>query len=1265
MSISIELNKVGCQIELNKRHLKATIPAKLLAKHFNATRKMNLGICQKKMAMRKNIIAGIILLLCLTSCNLTSPAKEQPLVQQGIMDLQNWDFKSDGPVQLKGDWEFYWNALLESENFIDSSKLPAKTGFLRLPSMWNDFKMKGRNLPGIGYATLRMRLLIEKPPQTLAFKFKDVYSAYSIFVNGVKVGSSGIVSINSNDGFDRNLPQVIDFTSQERELEIIFQISNHTTLTGGSPQVILLGRTDDIHKIREKGLAIDLFIIGGILFMGLYHFGLFILRRKEKSTLYFMLHCFSGAVYGTVTGECFLPFYFPSVGMDVLMRIALFSAASVILWLMTFIHSVFPREFPKTLLQINNFIMGMCCLFAAVLPPSIYLQVFVVLQLVILFMLLSAIALLVRGVIRRQSDTTIVFAGLVLLTLTIINDALYYHMVIESTYLIPLGLFIFMFSQAFLLSTRFNMAFDMVETMSEQLEEKNRNLSRLDRLKNDFLSNTSHELRTPLNGIIGISESIVSGATGTISTLTKNHLSLIISSGKRLSILINDILDFSKLRNNEILLYKKPVDVYELVAVIKTMMNPLIQPRNIKIRNKISKTFAFVDADETRLQQILFNLIGNAVKFTEKGSVTITANQMDEVATIKISDTGVGIPEGRRYQIFDGFEQLNGSDEWEQSGAGLGLSITKKLVELHGGEISFQSTPGKGTDFSITLPVAKMSSNQTIPESSQDSQVPTNTPTTAETFADLSNAASQLNLHSHAQELVSEINERDYPELENISVLAVDDDPISLTVIRSFLSHCNSEVRTANSGDECLSILEQWQPDIILLDIIMPQRNGFITAQKIRERFGKDELPIIFLSGKNQVSDVVNGFQYEANDYIIKPFTKDGLLTRISFHVSMAFLIRDIKAAEHRIQQIFDNAVEGIFQISHENSPVYTNPAMTKLFGYQDDSDMLDSVHHIESLFEQPEDFKQIYQTLKRNQTYSAAEISFIRKNGTTFFGTISIQTFQDCQNKSIFAEGMIFDTTEHRQKVMAERQREVAEKANAAKSEFLTNISHELRTPMQGILGYARLGIDRFNNLSERKLLEYFQEIHSSGVRLTGLLNNLLDLSKLESNAVDFNYSSQKLSMVTSIVLGEMAAMISEKSLSVVFEEPGFDDTAIFDVEKIGQVIRNILGNAIKFSRQNGKIEISVQFNAPLLLLRISDNGTGIPEDELDSIFDKFVQSSKHKSGAGGTGLGLAISKGIIEDHRGKIWAENSPEGGAIFRFSIPLEAEEITNIS
>jgi len=241
----------------------------------------------------------------------------------------------------------------------------------------------------------------------------------------------------------------------------------------------------------------------------------------------------------------------------------------------------------------------------------------------------------------------------------------------------------------------------------------------------------------------------------------------------------------------------------------------------------------------------------------------------------------------------------------------------------------------------------------------------------------------------------------------------------------------------------------------------------------------------------------------------------------------------------------------------------------------------------------------------------------------------------------------------------------EKAERANAVKTEFLANISHELRTPMLGILGFAELGITKIDTADKAKLLKYYDRIHTSGSRLLLLLNNLLDLAKLEANQMAFDIKENDLEEVLNEVIIELAPLTENKEIKLEITNKSNDLLAEFDNHRIHQILYNLLSNAIKFSPNKGIIKIlfveySIHINdveVPAIKFMITDQGIGVPDTELNTIFEKFSQSSRTNTGAGGTGLGLSISKDICNYHHGKIWAENlqKPKQGAQFTFIIP----------
>jgi two-component system sensor histidine kinase ChiS len=439
-----------------------------------------------------------------------------------------------------------------------------------------------------------------------------------------------------------------------------------------------------------------------------------------------------------------------------------------------------------------------------------------------------------------------------------------------------------------------SMARQLQESFST-LETKNAELQQLDKLKDEFLANTSHELRTPLNGIIGIAESLVDGATGELPDKTISNLALIVSSGRRLSNLVNDILDFSKLSHNNMELEIKPIGMREITEVVLTLSQPLIGKKTLELINAISPEVPLVDADENRMQQILHNIIGNAIKFTEKGTVRVSAEvvnssskllqegytkivQSHELSTknqqlaITVADTGIGIPEDKLERIFGAFEQGDGSTAREYGGTGLGLAVTKQLVELHQGELWVSSKVGEGSKFIFTLPISQdqFQANQYVSPISTINKIKN---------SQAENSAIEPLIQ---REIIASVS-------GELKILIVDDEPVNIQVLINNLSVLKYEVTQASNGFEALEIIENgFRPDLILLDVMMPRMSGYEVCQIIREKFPAIELPIVMLTAKNQVTDLVEGFNSGANDYLSKPFSKNELLARIKTHIRLA-----------------------------------------------------------------------------------------------------------------------------------------------------------------------------------------------------------------------------------------------------------------------------------------------------------------------------------------------------------------------------------------
>ncbi len=296
---------------------------------------------------------------------------------------------------------------------------------------------------------------------------------------------------------------------------------------------------------------------------------------------------------------------------------------------------------------------------------------------------------------------------------------------------------------------------------------------------------------------------------------------------------------------------------------------------------------------------------------------------------------------------------------------------------------------------------------------------------------------------------------------------------------------------------------------------------------------------------------------------------------------------------------------------------------------------------------------------------YYKTKVTVSPSDGSTYV----IGTNLDITDRKI-AEAKLQEHREHLEAVVEARTAELsaaknaAEEANRTKSEFLENMSHELRTPMHAILSFAKLGLSKLGaeSVPVAKIQQYLGRIDQSGSRLLVLLNDLLDLSKLEAGRMNYEMARNDLRSVVTAVVAELEAMARDRRVEIVLSADCRDCSGRFDAVRLAQVIRNLLSNAVKFSPEGGIVSVSISDGASIhgqdaLQMVVQDQGIGIPEAELEAVFDKFVQSSKTKSGAGGTGLGLAITREIVQQHGGRVWARNHPDGGAEFVVLLPRQ--------
>lgn len=413
-----------------------------------------------------------------------------------------------------------------------------------------------------------------------------------------------------------------------------------------------------------------------------------------------------------------------------------------------------------------------------------------------------------------------------------------------------------------------------------------------DELKDEFLAITSHELRTPLYGMTGIAESLRDGVAGKASEEMIHQLDMIVSSGKRLTHLVNDTLDFSQLRHNVLSIDLKQVNLSSLVEAVFTICEPLLKEKEVRLVNQVSANLPNVIADQDRLQQIMYNLVGNAIKYTKVGEVVVSTEQIEEKVKINIADTGIGIDPELHEEIFEPFKQGNSSLLKTISGTGIGLSVTKKLVELHGGKLTVDSNVGEGAVFSFTLPIK-----------TGGKQIQQEVPLTLE-LAKYKNP---------------KLSTPKFPLKQGaVKVLVADDELVNLQVLMNQLTLAGMDVKTVRNGEEVLQAVADDSFDVLILDIMMPNMTGYDVCEQLRKTYSLIELPIIMLTAKSQLHDKITAFEVGANDYLTKPCDREELLSRVKTLAQLKWMNKELRTLNVELEEMVKNRTKAL-QLANED----------------------------------------------------------------------------------------------------------------------------------------------------------------------------------------------------------------------------------------------------------------------------------------------------------------------------------------------------------
>ncbi len=830
-------------------------------------------------------------------------------------------------------------------------------------------------------------------------------------------------------------------------------------------------------------------------------------------------------------------------------------------------------------------------------------------------------------------------------------------------------------------------------------------LAEIDRAKTVFFSNVSHEFRTPLTLMLGPLEDAMAGELP--PEILSRQIELAHRNGRRLLRLVNSLLDFSRIEAGRVQATYEPVDLCKFTTEIASSFRSAMERAGLalEVHCEPLPEPAFVDRD--MWEKVVLNLLSNAFKFTHDGGVTVRVETAGEgSARVSVADTGIGIPAEEMPRLFERFHRVEGAQGRSFEGSGIGLAMVQELVRLHGGEITAESAPGKGTTFTVQLPLGRSHlPAERVREVGDDSAV------VRRAHELLEEALRWLPESEQEPEAARELSQgglaaftadTDAKAGAGKRVLLADDNVDMRAYVARLLQGQGYQVVTASDGEEALRLARAAPPDLVLTDVMMPKLDGFALLRELRGLEATAGVPIIMLTARAGEEAKVEGLDAGADDYLIKPFAARELLARVNAAIQMAEVRREanrkIWDTEHRyritsarLSRALSTGGVGVFEWELEGDRLSVLGPIAELYGVdraQSEATGLPLVTFIAGLHpdDRPRVEAALSTSIETGQPY-AAEYRVIGSGTERIVRALGeIETTEDGQRRMA---GVVIDVTELRRterelQLLNERleQRVAQEVAERTKVENALRQAQKIEA-----LGKLTGGVAHdFNNLLQvisgnlQLLAKSVAGNPRAEARIENALAGVARGSKLASQLLAFGRRQPLEPKVVNIGrfikgMDDMLRRALGEEIEVETVVAGGLWNTLVDPSQIENAILNLTINARDAMDGHGRLTIEAS-NAFLdeeyarthdevapgqyVLIAVTDTGCGIPADVLEQVFEPFFTT---KPEGKGTGLGLSMVHGFVKQSGGHIKIYSEVGEGTTIKLYLPrsMETEDV----
>lgn len=670
-----------------------------------------------------------------SGCAVSSDREDSiPKANNGVIDLTNVTWDKQGIVPLNGQWKFKWYGAKGQKGNEGSTDLNST---LEVPGTWGNLKTgSGKLLKDQGYGIYQLLILHPVHNELMAIRLPNISTAYDLSINGQVMISRGQAHRTASKTVPFQLPATVYFHTHHTQTELQLIVANFDHRHGGIRTELIMGNADQVQKLQIRHAAQELIVLGGIIMIGFYHLGLYILRRKAVANILFALLCLFVVLRMGLIGEGFIVQWFPFINWDLSIRLE-YIAFVLSGWSgFGYFQLMYPHEIKRIWLRISSLCAAVLLLAVILLPPVNFSSWIIAFQLYILLFSVRIVVGLVVSRARRREGALLAMIGIGGFILTIVNDMLFYNGWRQSIDLVPFGLLFLIVMNSFIISLKFSLTYDRAEKMSVELTEWNNSLEtriaertdelyqsnitldaakteleRMEFTRKELFSNISHDLRTPITLLQGYLEALRDNVI-TEPQQRDSTIRLMLKKVEGLNSLIQDLFDLSVLEDRKVVLSLEDIPVEEWKERIIEQYSLELKEKGIEFTCQVRDdpvSGSAVAIDILRMDRVFANLLYNAIRYTPRsGRITIlmTILQDQQNLEVVVIDNGVGIAPDELPHVFDRFYKKDKNRHSSSGGSGLGLSIAKEIVELHGGKIRAYNPRDGGSAFEMIFPLS-------------------------------------------------------------------------------------------------------------------------------------------------------------------------------------------------------------------------------------------------------------------------------------------------------------------------------------------------------------------------------------------------------------------------------------------------------------------------------------------------------------------------------------------------------------------------------